>query len=230
MGAPLPPPGWYADPQDGRRWRWWDGSGWTANVSGGEGAQASGDLWRDSTLYVRAKSAVGGRQATVYDERGGLLASLDPGAGKIGLTNWSVPLVDAAGALQLRMSVGFAFGPVFGPLSVAVEDAAGAPVGSIRVANFAGRRFRLELEAGGQTLGEVHTENWKNLDFRVVDAAGNEVASTGRAEPNAGGWFTWNDLYWLSIRRPLPEALDRLAIMALVGLAEIHLLASRRSH
>jgi hypothetical protein len=229
MGAPLPPAGWYADPGDSRRWRWWDGSDWTQHVSGG-GDPAPGGLWRDSLLYVRAKSAVGGRQATVYDERGAMLGMLDAGAGNLGLTSWSVPLVDAVGALQLRMSVRYVLGGFAGPLNISVADPAGAPIGSIRVANFTGRRFRLVLEAGGQDVGEVHTEDWKNLDFRVVDAAGNEVASTGRAEPSAGGWFTWNDLYWLSIRRPLPEALDRLAIAALVGHAEIHLLSSRRSH
>jgi hypothetical protein len=229
MSTPPPPAGWYADPGDATRWRWWDGSAWTDNVSGGTAA-APGSLWRDSLLYVRAKSAVGGRQATVYDERGALLGALDAGAGKLGLTNWSVPLVDAAGQVQLRMSAGFVLGGFPGPLSLAVEDAAGAAIGSIRVASFSGRKFRLVLEAGGQPVGEVHTEDWKNLDFRVVDASGNEVASTGRAEPSSGGWFTWNDLYWLSIRRPLPEPLDRLALLALVGHAEIHLLSSRRSH
>lgn len=29
---PLPPPGWYADPSDGTRWRWWDGSQWTSHT------------------------------------------------------------------------------------------------------------------------------------------------------------------------------------------------------
>jgi hypothetical protein len=227
MGEQLPPPGWYADPQDGRRWRWWDGSAWTANVSAGTEA---GDLWADSLLYVRSQSAVGGHRASVYDERGALLASLDPGTGKLGLTNWSVPLVDGAGAIQLRMSAGYVLGGFSGPLSLAVEDGSGHPIGTIRVANFSGRKFRLVLDAGGQKVGEVHTEDWKTLDFRVADAAGNEIASTGRAEPRAGGWFTENDLYWLRIRRPLPEALDRLALLALVGHSEIHLLASRRSH
>jgi 5-methylcytosine-specific restriction endonuclease McrA len=30
--AELPPAGWYTDPSDPRRWRWWDGANWTAHI------------------------------------------------------------------------------------------------------------------------------------------------------------------------------------------------------
>ncbi len=30
--APVPP-GWFSDPSDSNRWRWWDGQSWTDNVS-----------------------------------------------------------------------------------------------------------------------------------------------------------------------------------------------------
>jgi resuscitation-promoting factor RpfB len=28
-GTAAATPGWFADPDDPTRWRWWDGSGWT---------------------------------------------------------------------------------------------------------------------------------------------------------------------------------------------------------
>jgi hypothetical protein len=32
-GTPLPPPGWYADPWDADRLRWWDGEQWSGYAS-----------------------------------------------------------------------------------------------------------------------------------------------------------------------------------------------------
>ncbi|MDF2143754.1 DUF2510 domain-containing protein [Knoellia sp. p5-6-4] len=29
--SPLPPPGWYADPERPCTWRYWDGAQWTAH-------------------------------------------------------------------------------------------------------------------------------------------------------------------------------------------------------
>jgi hypothetical protein len=33
--------GWYADPQDARRLRWWDGTAWTAHTHDGVGSTAA---------------------------------------------------------------------------------------------------------------------------------------------------------------------------------------------
>ena len=37
--AAPPPPGWYPDPQDATRWRYWDGYRWTEHTSGSSGGE-----------------------------------------------------------------------------------------------------------------------------------------------------------------------------------------------
>jgi uncharacterized protein YxjI len=58
---------------------------------------------------------------------------------------------------------------------VEVKDGIGSPVGSIVQRNLIGKiRFGL-LGAGGEELGEIRGENWRQWNFGIVDPAGREV-------------------------------------------------------
>jgi uncharacterized protein YxjI len=58
---------------------------------------------------------------------------------------------------------------------IAVADGAGAAVGSIVQRNVIGKiRFGL-VGAGGEELGEIRGENWRQWNFAVVDTADREV-------------------------------------------------------
>lgn len=58
---------------------------------------------------------------------------------------------------------------------VEVADGAGAAVGSIVQRNVIGKiRFGL-VGAGGQELGEIRGENWRQWNFAIVDTADREV-------------------------------------------------------
>ena len=48
---PTTPPGWYADPQDGRLLRWYDGFQWTAHVSPRPGAVPEAGAHPDSVTH-----------------------------------------------------------------------------------------------------------------------------------------------------------------------------------
>jgi uncharacterized protein YxjI len=58
---------------------------------------------------------------------------------------------------------------------VTVADASGAAVGSIEQRNLIGKiRFGL-VGAGGEDLGEIRGENWRQWNFAIVDPADHEV-------------------------------------------------------
>lgn len=64
MSAPLPPPGWYADPADPRRWRWWDGRAWTGYVSPVPG-ESNLRGWADVACASETSVAPWARAATI---------------------------------------------------------------------------------------------------------------------------------------------------------------------
>jgi Protein of unknown function (DUF2510) len=60
------PAGWYADPSDQARQRYWDGTSWTEQVSGGGAGQGGGDS-ASSSGQIRFTSTLGGNYLATFD-------------------------------------------------------------------------------------------------------------------------------------------------------------------
>lgn len=54
-GSSLPPAGWYPDPQDPSRQRWWDGASWSDQTHGGDASiteQGPGEIGQGPATYT----------------------------------------------------------------------------------------------------------------------------------------------------------------------------------
>jgi hypothetical protein len=217
------PAGWYADPEDGRRWRWWDGAHWTEHTS--VPAAAPDAFWSAPLLYVRNHASVGSFQTAVYDGSGTQIAAMTAGGIHMGLTNVTLPIVDPRGAplLVMREAYSISFGGFGGgSRALRVEDGGGRELGSILLRSYGPRHFNFDLgDPGGAQIGAARMEDYGSLMCLVHDTAGAEVARTGRAEAPQGGLFTVNDFYSIALHRPVPEALDRVTLALLIGWRQI---------
>jgi uncharacterized protein YxjI len=96
---------------------------------------------------------------------------------------------------------------------VEVADGAGTPVGSIVQRNVIGKiRFGL-LGAGGEELGEIRGQNWRQWNFAVVDGAEREV---GRITKEWRGLltegFTTADSWAVSVEAGVAGPLRQLVL------------------
>lgn len=78
---------------------------------------------------------------------------------------------DAGGGLALELRK-----PWF-RMRVEVRDAQGAVVGFVAKKIRVGKAVYALTGASGEPLGEVRAQDWRSRDFRVTDAAGQEVAT-----------------------------------------------------
>ncbi|MDX6670993.1 MAG: hypothetical protein QOI91_1356 [Solirubrobacteraceae bacterium] len=209
MSTPAPPAGWYADPQAPGRWRWWDGTQWTDQVSANAAALRTADY-----LVVRAAARLAQWSATVHDRA---LAQI----GAVTANGMQMRVLDAAGATVLEADGGSAWGSRrTGLRRWEVRDAAGTPVGELAVTSYVNRRVKLALRAGGQDVGRLEPIGKVDRDFSIVDAAGTAVARVWRAERERG--LVSEDETWAAqIARPLPEPLDSLVLAAVCTLDSI---------
>jgi uncharacterized protein YxjI len=102
--------------------------------------------------------------------------------------------------------------------TVIVSDAQQREIGRIVQQNAIGK-IRFGLEANGQQLGLIQAENWRAWNFRIEDAAGNEVARVTKTwEGLAKTMFTTADNYVLQITRRAAEPLNSLVVASALSI------------
>lgn len=96
--------------------------------------------------------------------------------------------------------------------TVVIADGSGAELGRIVQQNAIGK-INFSIESQGHTLGAIKGENWRAWNFRIEDAAGNEVARITKTwEGLAKTMFTSADNYVLQIAQRMPEPLNSLIV------------------
>lgn len=213
MSGPTPP-GWYADPNDSTRWRWWDGSAWTDQVS-----QPSVDrtLWTATTLWVESRARVGSWQADIRDEAGRPAGTVRGGMEMV--------VADASGAPQLTLNAERDRSGRWTSLGrVRVADAAGAPLGTLEVVKYFNARVTLSLRGvDGQQLAVLEPEAKNDREFALHDGAGTAFGRVVATESKRK-LLSQDRRWWISLARPLPVAVDPLALGAAVTLSNIQML------
>lgn len=96
--------------------------------------------------------------------------------------------------------------------TVIVSDGSDRELGRIVQQNMIGK-INFALEANGQQLGAIKAENWRAWNFRIEDAAGNEIARITKTwEGLAKTMFTTADNYVLQIHTRAAEPLNSLVV------------------
>jgi uncharacterized protein YxjI len=96
--------------------------------------------------------------------------------------------------------------------SVVVSDAADREIGRIVQENMMGK-IKFALMVGDERVGAIKGENWRAWNFRIEDAAGNEVARiTKTFEGVAKTLFTTADNYVVQISQRQAEPLNTLIV------------------
>lgn len=172
--AAMPEPGWYEDPNDAGRVRWWDGAAWTARtaIAPGAGPDDLDDRRRPSrvplVLAVGAVAVVAGLGAflgvrAVLDDDDTVTDDVDSSDGGPDAT--VEPTASTVPTAEL----------VLGP----AEPAVVAVLGSLNQAD-------ADAEAAAEQARALST-----LQARVLDS--NRFATEGRPEPlTAGIWVLWS--------------------------------------
>ena len=220
MSAEVPA-GWYADPQDASRWRWWDGQAWTENVSAPTQPSTpatGGALWTGTVLWVDTRARVGSWEADVVDEAG-------RPAGRV-RGSMEMVLSDAAGAPALRLEAERARWGMHreGLGRVHVSDGAGATVGTIEVVKYLNGRVTLSLRGvEGQEVAVLAPEAKNDREFALTDPAGAQIGRVVATETHRK-LLSQDRKWWVSLSRPLPQPLDSLALGVAMTLSNIQLM------
>jgi uncharacterized protein YxjI len=184
--------------------------------------QGGGTLFTEPILVVsqKAKLIEVTNQYAVFDQHGGQLGfvnEIGQSAAKKVLRvltdvdkflKHRLEITDYSGVVQMRLTRP---GKVF-KSTVIVESASGGEIGRIVQENMVGK-IRFNLQANGQTLGSIRAENWRAWNFRVEDAAGNEIARITKTwEGLAKTLFTTADNYVVQLHGAIPQPLLSLVV------------------
>lgn len=191
------------------------------------GATGGGTLFTEPVLVVNQKAKIieVNNEYAIHDAQGtqiGAIRQVGQSTAKKAmrmLTNvdqymtHKLQVVDRDGSVALAITR-----PAkFVKSKIIVQNGQGAPVGEIVQKNAIGKiRFAL-VGAGGQ-VGEIQAENWRAWNFRIADAANNEVARITKTwEGLAKTMFTTADNYVVQIHTGLDEPLRSLVVAAAVS-------------
>lgn len=195
----------------------WRGANIQGAVTGGDGS-----VFNEPILVVNQKAKILelNQQYSVFDQHGDQIAFVNQvgqsAAKKVlrlvssldQFMTHKLEVTDIGGQVLLRLTRPR---KVF-KSSVVVSDAQDREIGRIVQENMVGK-IRFGLEAGGQRLGGIFGENWRAWNFRVEDAAGNEVARiTKTFEGFLKTAFTTADNYVVQIHSRQPEPLNSLIV------------------
>jgi len=102
--------------------------------------------------------------------------------------------------------------------TVIVSDGDDREIGRVVQQNMIGK-INFGLEANGHQLGAIKAENWRAWNFRIEDAAGNEIARITKTwEGLAKTMFTTADNYVLQIHARPPEPLNSLIVASALSI------------
>lgn len=199
------------------------GVGMTTPVEGG-----GGGILTEPVLVVnqKAKLIELNNQYSVYDQHGAKIAAVN----QVGQSTAKKVLRLVASVDQFmthQLEITDSSGQVVLKLTrprkiikstVVVSDGADRELGRIVQQNAIGK-INFGLEANGQLLGSIKAENWRAWNFRIEDAAGNEIARVTKTwEGLAKTMFTTADNYVLQITNRAPEPLNSLVVASALGI------------
>jgi Uncharacterized conserved protein len=199
------------------------GIGLEAPVAGG-----GGGILTEPILVVNQKAKIIelNNQYSVFDQHGSRIGAVDQvgqsTAKKVLRLVASVDqfmthhleITDAAGKVVLKLTRP----RKFVKSTVIVSDPADREIGRIVQQNAIGK-INFGLEVDGRLLGSIKAENWRAWNFRIEDAAGNEIARVTKTwEGLAKTMFTTADNYVLQIVDRPPEPLNSLVVASALGI------------
>lgn len=98
--------------------------------------------------------------------------------------------------------------------TVIVSDANDNEIGRIVQENMIGK-IHFAMEVNGQKVGAIRAESWLAWDFRIEDAAGNEIAHIDKTWAGAlKEMFTTADNYAVNIKTTIEQPLLSLVVAA----------------